>query len=87
MSKAAGFFKSPLIQIALTTAVSIIVLAWFSKRILPQPIGYLPLAIPPFLATIHGALCSKNKDSKYCVTRYWVIAILLATALVILFNW
>jgi len=48
MSKVKDFFKSPHIQIALATGFSIIVMAYFSKRILPRPIGYLPSAIPPF---------------------------------------
>ncbi len=86
MSKVKDFFKSPHIQIALAAGFSIIVLAYFSKRVLPEPIGYLPLAIPPFLATIFESLLgSRHKNSKICTTWYWVVAILVATALVILF--
>ena len=75
--------NSPHIQIALVTGFSIIVLAYFSKKILPEPIGYLPLAIPPFIASIYEAILNKCKDSWIATTWYWVVAILLATALVI----
>ncbi len=83
MSKFNELIKSPHIQIALATGVSIIVLAYFSKKILPEPIGYLPLAIPPFIATIYEAVANKYKNKKITTTWYWVAAILLATVLVI----
>jgi len=85
MNKLKELIKSPHIQIALATGVSIIVLAYFSKKILPAPIGYLPLAIPPFIATIYEAVTNKYKNKKNATTWYWVAAILLATALVIVF--
>jgi hypothetical protein len=83
MQKLKELIKSPHIQIALATGISIIALAYFSKRILPEPIGYLPLAIPPFIATIYEAVVNKYKNKKITTTWYWVAAILLATALVI----
>ncbi len=86
MSKLKELIKSPHIQIALATGVSIIVLAYVSKRVLPEPMGYLPLAIPPFLAVIYESLLGRYKDSKICRTWYWVVAIFVATALVILFH-
>ena len=86
MSKVKDFFKSPHIQIALATGISILVLAYFSKRVLPEPIGYLSLALPPFLATIfESSLSGRYKNSKICTTWYWIVAILGATVLVILF--
>ncbi|NQT25131.1 hypothetical protein HQ585_07245 [candidate division KSB1 bacterium] len=86
MSKFKEHLKSPHVQIALATGFSIIVLAYVSKRVLPEPIGYLSLAIPPFIATIYGAVISKHKDSKFCATWYWIVAILAVTGLVILFH-
>ena len=86
MSKLKEFFKSPHIQIALATGVSILVLAYFSKRVLPKPLEYLELALPPFLATIYEASLSRYKDSRICTTWYWIAAILIATALVIIFH-
>lgn len=85
MQKLKELLKSPHIQIALATGVSIIVLAYFSKRVLPEPIGYLPLAIPPFIATIYEAVAAKHKNKKISTTWYWVAAILGTTALVIMF--
>lgn len=78
--------KSPHIQIALATGFNIIVLAYFSKRILPEPIGYLSLAIPPFIGTVFETLLSKYKGSRFCKTAYWVSAIFLSTVIVIIIN-
>jgi len=78
-----NLLKSPHIQIALATGFCIIVLAYFSKRILPEPIGYLPLAIPPFIASIYEAVAAKHKNKKLTITRYWVTAIFFSTTLVI----
>jgi hypothetical protein len=86
MSKFKETIKSPHIHISLATGISIIVLAYFSKRILPEPIGYLSLAIPPFLMTIWEALFSKDKYKKICKTWYWITAIFIATALVIVLH-
>lgn len=87
MLKIIEFFKSPHIQISLATGFSIIVLAYFSKKVLPEPIGYLPLALPPFIAVLYESVLGKYENSKICTTWYWIVAILLATALVILFSW
>jgi predicted histidine transporter YuiF (NhaC family) len=85
MQKLKELLKSPHIQIAFATGVSIVVLAYFSKRVLPEPIGYLPLAIPPFIATIYEAVTAKHKNKKITTTWYWVVAILITTAIVIIY--
>ena len=85
MSSFKQMLKSPHIQIALATGASIIIMAYFSKRVLPEKIDYLPLAVPPFIATIYEALFSKYNNSKFLKTWYWIIAIFAATAIVILF--
>lgn len=87
MAKIKDFFESPHIQIALALGASIIILAWFSKRVLPQPIPDLQLAIPPFIATIFEAILGKYKNAKICTPWYWVCAIVLSAALVIMLNW
>ena len=87
MSKIREFFANPHIQIALATAVSIVLMAWFSKRVFTEPIGYLPLALPPFIATIYEALASKNPNRPLCTTWYWIVAILGATALILILTW
>ena len=86
MASLKELIKSPHIQISLATGVSIIILAYVSKKVLPEPIGYLPLAIPPFIATIYEAVLNKYKDSKICTTWYWITAIFAATAIVIFSN-
>jgi hypothetical protein len=86
MSKLKEFLKNPHIQIALATGFSIIIMAYFSKRVLTEPIRYLHLAIPPFIATIFESLLAKHKDSKFMKIWYWVVAILIATALVIILS-
>lgn len=85
MKKLKELIKSPHIHIALAAGVCIIVLAYFSKRILPEPIGYLPLAIPPFIASIYEAVAAKHKNKKISTTWYWVTAILITTAIIIIF--
>jgi predicted histidine transporter YuiF (NhaC family) len=86
MNKFSELIKSPHIQIALATGVSIVVMAYFSKRVLPEPIGYLPMAIPPFIALVYENVLNKFKKKKIATARYWVIAIFVATALIIIVN-
>ena len=76
--------SSPHIQIALAAGVSIILMAFFSKRVLAEPIGYLPLAIPPFIAAIHAGFSDSYQDSGIFKAWYWVTAIFAATAIIIL---
>ena len=83
MKKLKELIKSPHIQIALATGVCIIVLAYFSKQILSEPIGYLPLAIPPFIASIYEAVAAKHKNKKLATTWCWIATIFFSTALII----
>ena len=87
MSKVKEFFESPHIQIALAVGASIIVLAYFSKRVFTEPIGFLPMAIPPFVATIYEVVLGKYPDSKISTNLYWIVAIFTTTALVIVLSW
>ena len=84
MKKLKELIKSPHIQIALATGISIIVLAYFSKRVRSEPIGYLPAAIPPFIAVVYEGVLNKHKDKKIATTWYWVAAIFIATAAIII---
>lgn len=86
MKKLKELLKSPHIQIALASGVSIIVMAFVSKRLLLEPIGYVPLAIPPFLATVYESLFKRYKNSRICTTWYWVAAIFIATVPIIFFH-
>lgn len=86
MSNLKEIIKSPHVKIALATGISIIVMAYVSKRLLPEPMSKLSQAIPPFLMVIYESLLSKYKDRKICTTWYWGVAIFGMTALVILFH-
>jgi branched-subunit amino acid transport protein len=86
MGKIKEFFKSPHIQIALATGVSIVVMTYFSKRVLSNPISYFQMAIPPFIALIYENVLNKNKKKKVATAWYWVIAILVTTALIIILH-
>jgi len=85
-----GFKKisiNPQIQIALAAGTSIIVLAYFSKRVLPEPLSYLELALPPFIALFFATPSTKKKKAVWQGRPlYGVLAILLATVLVIGLN-
>ncbi len=72
---------------AFVTGLSIILLAFFSKRMFRRPIGYLPLAIPPFIGMIFEYVYSKHKNSRFSTPWYWIVAIIISTALVITFSW
>jgi hypothetical protein len=86
MSSGKGFFRSAQIQIALVTGFCIIVLAYFSKKILPEPIGFLSLAIPAFIATVYESFRSKYNYLRIFKKGYWLLAILLSTLLIIILH-
>jgi len=86
MSKIVDFFKSHHIQLALAVGASIIAIAYFSKRVLPEPIGNLPAALPAFVAVLYEAVVAKYPDSKVSTSWYWVVAVLATTAVVILVH-
>ena len=86
MKKFIEFIKSPHIQIAFATGISIVIMAYVSKRVLEKPIGYLSLAIPPFIALIFETLLDKYKTSKFLKTWYWVTTVLLSAFIIILFQ-
>ena len=86
MQKLKNFFGSHHIQISLAVGVGILTLAWFSKKVLPEPLSYLENAFPPFWAVIYEALYPRYKDKRICTTWYWVAAILLSTLIIILIH-
>lgn len=83
MSKIRKLLESHHIQLALATGASIILLAYVSKRILPEPMHNLALALPPSLAVLGEGLITSCETSWYGRTWVWISAILLLTALVI----
>ena len=86
MSKFTELIKSPHIKIAAATGVSIIILAYFSKRILNQPLSNLELAVAPFVAFIYELLLNKHNGSNLLKPLYWVIGIFLITFILIILN-
>lgn len=86
MSRIKELIKSTHVQISFVTGISIIILAYFSKCFLPEPLSYLELAFPPFIMTIYEAVLSKFKGRKICGIWIWNTAIFLATAIIILTN-
>jgi len=82
-SKLSRQLRSPHAQIAAAAGASILALAIASRWVVPNAIGYLSQAFPPFLAVIFEAVHAKHPDSRISTTWYWIVAIGLATALVI----
>lgn len=83
MSKILEFFKSSHIQIALASGASIIVLAYFSKNVLPQPLSKLTLAIPALVITAYQVVSVRHKGKRISTPWYWCVTILVVTALII----
>lgn len=86
MSRFTVLIKSPRIQIALAAGVSIITLAYVSKRVLPEPIGGVALAFPPLVLVMYELVAERHKGSRACTPGYWVVGVLIATLVVILFH-
>lgn len=84
MSALKKLYRSPLIHVALAAGISIIVLAYFSKRILQQPLSDLEIALPSILMTLHFSLYSKYREKLESKTHFWVIGILLISCIIIL---
>ncbi len=87
MSRFREKMRSPRAQIAAVAGASVLVLAAASRWLVPEPIGYLSLAFPPFLAVVYESVCSKRAESRICTTWYWLLAIAAATVLVIVLHW
>lgn len=83
MSKFKELINSPLIHIALATGFSIIIMAYVSNKILPEPMGYIPLAIPPSIMLLYEILQGRYKNAKIMTSWYWILAILVSTAIII----
>ena len=87
MSSIKKMLMSSHTQIALAAGFSILLIASFSKWVLSKPINPFLLAVPPLIEAAYEYFVKKDKESKLCTTWYWIVAILIATAIVILFSW
>ena len=80
------YLKSPHIQIAIAAGLSILAIATSSVWLPTKPLDPLLLTIPALIEVGHGVVFKKCNDAWYAKTRYWVGAILVSTALLILFR-
>jgi hypothetical protein len=80
------FFAHPIIQVALVLGASTVILAYFSKRVLDEPLKNLELALPALIATLFQGVSLKKKSAWY--GRPWIgmLLIALATVFIILLN-
>jgi len=81
------FWRSGHIQVALATAVSIIILAIASRRLMSRPISDLYVAIPPFLMSLYEGFQRSPKASFLKKTWVWVAGIVLVTLVIIAASW
>ncbi len=86
MSKIKEWLKSSRAQMAFATGVSILMIACASRWLLPKPINPFLLAIPPLIEALYEGLLKKYKEARFLKACYWVSAILLSTALLIIFH-
>ena len=63
-----------------------LVLAYFSKRILPEPLSKLEFALPALVAVLFEALEKSRKSSWYARPVFGILAVAVATTLVIVLN-
>ncbi len=78
--------KPPEIQIAIAAGLSILALATSSAWLSTTFYDPLLLTIPVLIEVVHWALSQERNDARYMKTWYWVCAILVSTALLILFR-
>jgi hypothetical protein len=80
------FSDHPRIQIALVIGVSILTLAWASRRVLPEPLGTWELLAPTALALVHVAIAKTRPRSLFARPAVGGAFVLAATVLIILLN-
>ena len=80
------FFAHPIIQIALALGASTVILAYYSKRVLDQPLRNWELGLPAFLAMLFQGYVQTHKSSRFSRSWIGILAVVLATVLVIVLN-
>ena len=86
MKKIKEFFAHPIIQLALVLGASTLILSYFSKRILAEPIRKWELGLPAFLAMLFQGYAVHKKS--FWFSRPWIgiLLVVLTTALIIALN-
>ena len=86
MAKLKDLYKSGHIHVALAVGVSIIVLAYVSKRLLTEPIRPLILGITPFIMVLYESVAGTRKGRLPVNSLPWVITVLVITVIIILIH-
>ncbi|MCP4583908.1 MAG: hypothetical protein GY839_20035 [candidate division Zixibacteria bacterium] len=86
MKKLKELLKKGHLQVELTLGISILVLAYVSYYVLAEPIGYLELSIAGVIMLGYETVARSKKTARAWFVKpvYWVIAIVVATALIIM---
>jgi hypothetical protein len=86
MSKLLEMLKISHTPMVFVTGLSVLAIACSSRWVLPEPINPFLLTIPPIIDAIYESLAKKYKEAKFLNPWYWVCAIILTTALLIIFH-
>jgi hypothetical protein len=70
-AKVKGFFGLRVILFALALGAGTITLAYFSKRVLPEPLSNLELALPQLSAMVSEGLAAMRRASWYRPSVVW----------------
>ena len=80
------FFSHPIIQTVLVLGVCTVTLAYFSKRVLAEPLSNLELGLPALLAMVFQGLTSNRKTRIFYRPWIGMLIIAVTTALIIILN-
>ena len=86
MEKVKEFFAHPIIQLALVLGASTLILSYFSKRILVEPLRKWELGLPAFLAMLFQGYAAHKKSSWFSRPWIGILIVVLGTILVIALN-
>ena len=75
------------IYLACATGFTILLMAFMSGKILPQPLSYLELAAPPFIAGVGELFWAHKTIGPKVKTWYVIAAVLASTALILAINY
>ena len=83
MKKVLEFLRNDHIQVAAVSALCIIILALFFKRLLQEEVPFLQAAVPGFLYMLWESTHQKIPGRFWSKPLPWNLGILLVTALII----
>ena len=71
---------------ALVLGAITVILAYFSKRVLAEPLRNWELGLPAFLAILFQGFAKKQKSSKFSRPWFGILVVVLAAILIIALN-